>query len=196
MHDVSIFTPDQRPLLRIADLAINKGDTVWLSGASGLGKSTLLKALAGLWRFGEGRIELPSGHLCFMPQQVYMPLAPLVAAAAYPSEPDSVAPGTIENLLRKTGLGHRLDLGNENAADLSVGEQQRLALVRLILAKPDWAFLDEATSALDLETEKLVMSLLRAELPDTTFVIVAHREPQGLGSVRNVPLGVGLCSIS
>jgi ABC-type sulfate/molybdate transport systems ATPase subunit len=81
----------------------------------------------------------------------------------------------------------------QGAVDLSVGEQQRLALVRLILAKPDWAFLDEATSALDLETEKLAMSLLRAELPDTTFVIVAHREPQGLGCVRNVPLGVGLC---
>ena len=196
IHDVSVFTPDQRLLLRIADLAIDKGDTVWLSGPSGLGKSTLLKALAGLWRFSEGRVELPSGHLCFMPQQVYMPLAPLVAAAVYPSEPNSIAPGTVESLLRKTGLGHRLDLGNENAADLSVGEQQRLALVRLILAKPDWAFLDEATSALDLETEKLVMSLLRAELPDTTFVIVAHREPQGLGSVRNVPLGVGLCSAS
>jgi putative ATP-binding cassette transporter len=76
MHDVSIFTPDQRLLLRIADLAISKGDTAWFSGTSGLGKSTLLKALAGLWRFGEGRIELPNGHLCFMPQQVYMPLAP------------------------------------------------------------------------------------------------------------------------
>lgn len=194
MQDVSIFTPDKRPLLRIGDIAINKGDTVWLSGASGLGKSTLLKALAGLWTFSEGRIELPEGHLCFMPQQVYMPLAPLVAAAAYPSEPDSVAPGTIERLLRKIGLGHRLDAGNQSAADLSVGEQQRLALVRLILARPDWAFLDEATSALDVETEKQVMSLLRAELPDTTFVIVAHREPQGLGSVRNIPLGVGPCS--
>jgi len=189
MRDVSIFTPDQRLLLQIADLTINKGETVWLSGASGLGKSTLLKALAGLWRFGEGRIELPKGHLCFMPQQVYMPLAPLVAAATYPSEPNSVAPGTIENLLRMTGLGHRLDLGTENANGLSVGEQQRLALVRLILTKPDWAFLDEATSALDPETEKLMMGLLRSELPDTTFIIVAHREPQGLASVRNVSLG-------
>jgi vitamin B12/bleomycin/antimicrobial peptide transport system ATP-binding/permease protein len=189
MRDVSIYTPDQRLLLQIADLTINKGETVWLSGASGLGKSTLLKALAGLWRFGEGRVELPRGHLCFMPQQVYMPLAPLVAAAIYPSEPGSVAPGTIESLLRKTGLGHRLDLGAENASGLSVGEQQRLALVRLILAKPDWAFLDEATSALDPETERLMMGLLRSELPDTTFVIVAHREPQGLASVRNVSLG-------
>jgi vitamin B12/bleomycin/antimicrobial peptide transport system ATP-binding/permease protein len=194
MHDVSIFAPDKRPLLGIGDLAISKGETVWLSGASGLGKSTLLKALAGLWPFGEGRIELPEGRLCFMPQQVYMPLGPLVAAAAYPSDPDGVAPGTIEGLLRKTGLGHRLDTGDENAAGLSVGEQQRLALVRLILAKPDWAFLDEATSALDLETERRVMSLLRTELPDTTFVVVAHREPQGLGDVRNVSLGSELSS--
>ena len=57
-----------------------------------------------------------------------------------------------------------------------------MALVRLILAKPDWAFLDEATSALDLETEKLIMGAAASELPDTTFVIVAHREPQGLGA--------------
>ena len=85
-----------------------------------------------------------------------MPLASLVAAAVYPSGPDSVAPGTIENLLRRTGLGHRLDLGNGKTRPISsVGEQQRLALVRLILARPDWAFLDEATSALDLETESL-----------------------------------------
>lgn len=88
-----------------------------------------------------------------------------------------------------TGLGHRLDLGTENASGLSVGEQQRLALVRLILARPDWVFLDEATSALDPETERLMTRLLRSELPDTTFVIVAHREPQGLASVRNVSLG-------
>lgn len=189
MQDVSIFTPDQRLLLHIPDLTIGKGETVWLSGASGLGKSTLLKALAGLWRFGEGRVELPRGHLCFMPQQVYMPLAPLLAAAIYPSEPGSVASGTIENLLRITGLGHQLDDATENAAGLSVGEQQRLALVRLILAKPDWAFLDEATSALDPDTERRMMGLLRSELPDTTFVIVAHREPQGLGSLRNVSLG-------
>jgi vitamin B12/bleomycin/antimicrobial peptide transport system ATP-binding/permease protein len=195
IHDVSIFTPDQRLLLQIEELRIDKGDTVWLSGASGLGKSTLLKALAGLWNFGDGRIELPDGKLCFMPQQVYMPLAPLIAAAAYPAEPESVAPGTIERLLRRAGLGHRLDAGDENAAGLSVGEQQRLALVRLILARPDWAFLDEATSALDLETEKSVMSLLRTELPETTFVIVAHREPAGLGKVRNVALAIGLSVI-
>ncbi len=195
IRDVSICTPDRRPLLRIGELAIDKGETVWLSGASGLGKSTLLKALAGLWHFGEGRIELPGGSLCFMPQQVYLPLAPLVAAAAYPAEPESVAPGAIESLLRKAGLGHRLDAGEENVAGLSVGEQQRLALVRLMLARPDWAFLDEATSALDPEAERSVMSLLRAELPDTTFVIVAHREPAGLGDVRNVRLGTGSCPV-
>ncbi|MES2195011.1 MAG: ABC transporter ATP-binding protein/permease [Pseudomonadota bacterium] len=189
MRDVSIFTPDRRLLLSIPDLTIARGETVWLSGASGLGKSTLLKALAGLWRFGEGRVELPPGQLCFMPQQVYMPLAPLVAAAIYPAEPGSVPAGTIEHLLRSSGLGHRLDLGTENASGLSVGEQQRLALVRLILARPDWAFLDEATSALDPETERMMMGLLRSELPETSFVIVAHREPQGLAAVRNVCLG-------
>jgi hypothetical protein len=89
-------------------------------------------------------------------------------------------------------LGTALTLEMKVQPIFPSANKQRLALVRLILAKPDWAFLDEATSALDLETEKLVMSLLQAELPDTTFVSVAHREPQGLGSVRNVPLGIGL----
>ena len=196
MHDVSIFTPDKRPLLRVPDLAdrqrryglAQRGVGTWQEyAAEGACRIVDLSAKAAS-SFQTGICaSCRSRSTCRWRR--WLPLPPI------PCEPDSVAPGTIESLLRKTGLGHRLDAGNETAADLSVGEQQRLALVRLILARPDWAFLDEATSALDLETEKLVMSLLRAELPDTTFVIVAHREPQGLGRIRNVPLGIGLCSI-
>lgn len=109
MRDVSISTPDQRLLLQITDLTISRGETVWLSGASGFGKSTLLKALAGLWAFRRGQgVELPMGRLCFMPQQVYMPLVPLVAAAIYPSEPDSVPAVTIATS-RGWGTGSTLE---------------------------------------------------------------------------------------
>ena len=76
----------------------------------------------------------------------------------------------------------------EDGRGLSVGEQQRLALARVLAAKPDWVFLDEATSALDIESERMLMTLLRTELPDATLVVVAHREPQGLANVVRVDL--------
>ena len=93
-----------------------------------------------------------------------------------------------EALLRKVGLGHRLTAEGEDGRGLSVGEQQRLALARVLAAKPDWVFLDEATSALDIESERKLMTLLRTELPDATLVVVAHREPQGLANVVRVDL--------
>jgi putative ATP-binding cassette transporter len=96
---------------------------------------------------------------------------------------------TVERLLRAVGLGARLDAGDDKASGLSVGEQQRLALVRLMINRPDWIFADEATSALDAESERTVMALLRAELPDATFVMIAHREPQAFAGIRCVVLG-------
>ncbi|OYU91467.1 MAG: ABC transporter [Bradyrhizobiaceae bacterium PARB1] len=189
IRDLNIFAPDGRMLLGIPALSIQQGEAVWLSGASGLGKSTLLKALAGLWPQADGALSLPAGKLVFMPQQVYMPLGSLRDAAVYPADPDDVPAATVDRLLRAVDLGARLDAGDDNASGLSVGEQQRLAIVRLIVAKPDWVFADEATSALDLEAERRVMELLRNELPQATIILIAHRVPHGLGEVRRVSLG-------
>lgn len=189
LRGLSIRAPDGRVLLDLPTLTVARGEAVWLSGASGLGKSTLLKALAGLWPHAEGQVSLPSGSLAFMSQQVYMPLGSLKQAAIYPADPASVPTETVDRLLRAVGLGARLDTGDENASGLSVGEQQRLALVRLIVSKPDWIFADEATSALDAESESGVMALLRRELPNATLVMVAHREPRGFAHIRRVVLG-------
>lgn len=188
IRDLQIRAPDGRTLLDIPALSVARGETVWLSGASGLGKSTLLKALAGLWPQADGSVTLPVGKLVFMPQQVYMPLGSLHDAAVYPADPESIPAATTERLLRAVGLSARLDVGDDNAGGLSVGEQQRLAIVRLIIAKPDWVFADEATSALDLETERSIMSLLRSELPQATIILIAHRSPQGLDEIRQVIL--------
>jgi vitamin B12/bleomycin/antimicrobial peptide transport system ATP-binding/permease protein len=186
--DLTIKAPDGRALLEIDELTVRRGQTVWLSGASGLGKSTLFKTLAGLWPHADGRIELPEGNLCFLPQQVYQPLDALRPSAIYPSLPNTMSRAAIDVLLHKVGLGHRL-CGETNATNgLSIGEQQRLALARVLAAKPDWVFLDEAMSALDVESERMLMTLLRMELPDATFVVVAHREPQGLTNVVRVDL--------
>ncbi len=91
-------------------------------------------------------------------------------------------------MLTKVGLGHRLGAETDATSGLSVGEQQRLALARVLASKPDWVFLDEATSALDLDSERRLMTLLQAELPEATFVVVAHREPQGLSDVVRIEL--------
>lgn len=191
IRDLQIRAPDGRTLLDIPALSIAQGETVWLSGASGLGKSTLLKALAGLWPHADGRVTLPAGQLVFMPQQVYMPLGSLQDAAIYPAASGSVPAETVERLLRAVGLGARIDARDDHASGLSVGEQQRLAIVRLIVARPDWVFADEATSALDPDSERKVMALLRSELPAATIVLVAHRGPQGCGDIRRIQLGEG-----
>ena len=183
---LAVRAPDGRALLDIAELHVARGQTVWLRGASGLGKSTLFKALAGLWPHASGTVEMPQGRICFLPQQVYLPLDTLAAAAIYPALSGTLASSEIEALLHKVGLGHRL--GRDETDGLSIGEQQRLALARVIAARPDWVFLDEATSALDIESERRLMTLLRSELPEATFVIVAHREPQGLTDVVRIEL--------
>jgi putative ATP-binding cassette transporter len=188
IRQLTLRTPTGQTLLTIPELVLKPGEAVWLQGASGLGKSTLIKALAGLWPHGDGEIALPPGRILFMPQQVYSPLGPLNAAATYPAAPDALPPAEIDELLEKVGLGQRGRADVEGTKGLSGGEQQRLALVRILVAQPDWVFLDEATSALDLESEATLMALMHRLLPNTTFVLIAHREPRGLPGLRSVSL--------
>jgi putative ATP-binding cassette transporter len=188
IRQLTLRTPDGRALIYIPDLALKAGETVWLRGASGLGKSTLVKALAGIWPHGEGTIELPAGNVLFLPQQVYAPLGGLADAAVYPADAGAVPPSAIDELLNQVGLAHRRERAEDGTAGLSVGEQQRLAFIRILAARPDWVFLDEATSALDLDSEGALMELLHRLLPHTTFVLIAHREPRGLKSLRTVSL--------
>jgi putative ATP-binding cassette transporter len=182
--------------VHLPDLRIKRGECIWLSGVSGAGKSTLLKTIAGLWPHGEGRIATPIDTPFFLPQKPYLPLDDLAAAAVYPHDPRDFPPGWIENVLAKVGLAHRLTtirVGLESGTaekpqGLSGGEMQRLMIARLLAIRPNWAFLDEPTSALDAQAERDLFALIREMLPLTTFVVVAHREPAGLGPLRRVDL--------
>ena len=182
---LAVATPAGHELLSIGSLKVRRGEAVWLKGASGLGKTTLFKSLAGLWPHAKGTIGLPTGEPLFLPQRTYFPDGTLFDAAVYPQSATAFEQPAIADALRAVGLGHRLDTG-EAPSTLSGGEQQRLALARLMLLKPEWAFLDEATNSLDLVAEAEILALLRRELPQTAFFIVSHREPNGIGAFRTV----------
>jgi putative ATP-binding cassette transporter len=161
-----------------------------------LGKTTLFKALAGSWPHAVGQVGLPDGSTLFLPQQSYLATSALVDAVAYPRDPAEFPIEARREALRAVGLGQRLESGADEGRvlGLSGGELQRLALARLLLLRPEWAFLDEATSALDPAAEAGLLALLRRELPGTAFVVVAHRKPLGLGALRIVALGAASTS--
>ncbi len=174
---LTISLPGGAPLLRDADLVFERGRSVVVSGRSGTGKSTLFRALAGIWPFGGGRIERPASSM-FLPQRPYIPLGTLRTVVCYPGKPDTYAEADVVRALEDAGLGDlvaRLDEESNWPQRLSGGEQQRVALARALLAKPEWLFLDEATANLDPEAEAQLYRTLKQRLPGTTIVSIAHR---------------------
>ena len=162
-----------------ASLEIEPGERVLVTGPSGSGKSTLFRALAGIWPFGSGKITIPAGaRVPFLPQKPYIPIASLRDAITFPSPSGAFADEQIREALRACRLDHfadRLDEVQNWSLSMSVGEQQRLAIARALLNKPEWLFLDEATAALDEATEAHLYGLLRERLPNATLVSIAHR---------------------
>jgi putative ATP-binding cassette transporter len=152
---------------------------VVIAGASGSGKSTLFRALAGIWPFGQGRVQLPpAAETLFLPQRPYLPLGSLRRALCYPRDMADFPEAAVQAALTDAGLGHlaaRLDTEEAWDRQLSGGEQQRVALARALLLKPAWLFLDEATASLDPEAEARFYTLLKERLPGTALISIAHR---------------------
>ncbi len=177
LHHLHITLPNGKSLIEEDAYRFLRGESVVISGRSGLGKSTLFRAIAGIWPFGEGKIARPQGSYLFLPQRPYLPLGSLRHIVTYPAAADSMSDEVIAEALRKTGLGALVErLGEEHdwSLLLSGGEQQRLAIARALLIRPDWLFLDEATSNLDPEAEAELYQLLKRELPGTTVISIAH----------------------
>lgn len=201
LSNLSVSTPGARLLLGVPEMQIRQGEAVWLRGASGLGKTTLMKALAGLWPHGAGTIASPEASMTFLPQRPYFPIGTVRDALAYPRRMGDYSVEALDAALEKVGLSHiaGVEFGRSDTRTghgLSGGEQQRLALARLLLLQPQWALLDEPASALDQAAEAELFAMLRRDLPQTTFIIVAHRQPQGLGEVRAVDLAPAAASTS
>lgn len=170
--------PDGTPLLRDVSFIVAGGESLLIAAPTGTGKSTLLRAIAGIWPFGRGRVRLGEGTVLFLPQRPYLPLGSLRSAVLYPNENDDVAPERIAAALKQVGmagLAGELDAVENWAQRLSLGEQQRIAFARVLLTEPAIVFLDEATSALDEESEAALYGILRRAPWRPTIVSVGHR---------------------
>jgi putative ATP-binding cassette transporter len=169
--------PDGRPLRQDIALAAGPGNPLLITGPSGVGKSTVLRAIAGLWPFGRGQIRMADGRALFLPQRPYLPLGTLSDALAYPHAAAELPRERLVEALRAVGLpqlGERLDEEGNWAQRLSIGEQQRVAFARVLLTRPEMVFLDEATSALDEAAEMSLYRLLREAPWRPTIVSIGH----------------------
>ena len=193
VNALTVRLPDGRPIIEDANLSLATYEPTLFTGPSGSGKSTLFRAIAGIWPFGEGNIELPaSARMMLLPQRPYIPIGTLRAALAYPASPDQFDDATLRAALVAANLGDlagKLDVEDIWSQTLSGGEQQRLAVARALLAKPDWLFLDEATTAMDEPMEAEIYKTIRENLPGTTLVSIGHRSSVAQFHKRRFELG-------
>lgn len=179
LDGVSLEQADGRVVVDDADIRIAPGERVLLAGESGTGKSTLVRAVAGLWPWGTGRILLPAdATVAFVPQRPYIPLGTLRDALAYPNPGSSLDTEAAKSVLQTCGLSYMAGTLDDEASleqSLSGGERQRIAFARLMLQKPNVIVMDEATAALDVESETSLLSRLFEALPTATVLSVGHR---------------------
>src|SRR5262245_2183892 len=179
LNDLSVTLDDGTAVVGETEVAIGPGERLLVAGESGTGKSTLVRALAGLWPWGGGSVNFhPDRRLFMLPQKPYIPSGTLRRAIAYPGAADDWTVEGICEALHKVGLDHLKEKIEEEGPwdqTLSGGEKQRLAFARLLLHNPDIVVLDEATSALDEKSQDKMMEMVIKELPNATIVSVAHR---------------------
>jgi vitamin B12/bleomycin/antimicrobial peptide transport system ATP-binding/permease protein len=203
---LKVNLPHGEPLIDADHITLAPGERVLVTGPSGAGKSTLFRAIAGIWPFGSGRVTVPEdARVLLLPQRPYFPVASLAAALSYPARLGTFDDGRLAEALIAVGLEQWADRLHEEAhwnRMLSLGEQQRLAVARVLLQEPDYLFLDEATASLDEPAEAMLYRLLQERLKGATIISIGHRSTlsafhrrrvevtlsDGASEVRDVPL--------
>ena len=179
INNLIIKNPSGKVLLKVPELRLNKGESIILSGVSGIGKSTLFKLLSGIYPYYEGYIELPKANKLFLSQNPYFPMGGLAHAVAYPNPLLEKDLDSIKQILTEVGfLAQDIEkkLLDYDLNRLSGGEKQRLVIARILLHKPDWIFMDETTNALDKHSEHQLLKLLQTNLTNSSFIIISHSD--------------------
>jgi vitamin B12/bleomycin/antimicrobial peptide transport system ATP-binding/permease protein len=180
------------PIVDAEYIVFPAGVSVLVTGPSGSGKSTLFRAIAGIWPFGSGRVMVPEGaKVMLLPQKPYFPLTTLTEAIGYPAEAGTFDGASVAEAIVAVGLPELVERLEEEAhwnRILSLGEQQRLAIARVLLHAPDYLFLDEATASLDEPAEAILYRLLQDRLKGMTIISIGHRSTLGAFHHRRVEL--------
>jgi vitamin B12/bleomycin/antimicrobial peptide transport system ATP-binding/permease protein len=185
IEDLAVALRGECAVLDEARVEVGPGERIQILGKPGSGKSTLFRALAGMWPWGEGTIQLPPRDaMMFMPQRPYLPPGPLRAAVSYPAEAGRFDDEAVVAALERIDLAHlapSLDSIERWDRKLSLDEQQRLAFARLLLHAPRWVFLDDAVGALGEDHRELVLSILRRDFAGATVIRFGRdRVPDGV----------------
>jgi putative ATP-binding cassette transporter len=186
-NGLTVSLPDGAVLLSGAAMQAQAGDRVLLQGPSGSGKSTLFRTLAGIWPFASGTVQLPANSM-FIPQRPYFPNGPLRDALAYPEPVSRYTDAQLQEALEAAllpALKDQLDRADAWSQKLSGGEQQRLAIARVLLKKPRWVFADEATSALDAAAETSVYKSLLAQVESAQGALISIAHRPGVAAFHN-----------